>query len=78
MDESKPIRIHGYCRGVYYYEETDTYADYFYTYNYQGAIGIFESLVVFLDHVNGSYNIYDLGSHVVVKEHVIKNYKNFD
>ena len=72
----RPILLHGYNRGLYYFELDNKYYDFeFRTIN--GAFSIFESLILVLNNVNDTYTIYDLGIHSRVRSHLLRNYKSF-
>lgn len=73
----KPMFIYGYNRGVNYYEIDKKYYDFDYNFKNEGALGIFLSLVVVLNKVNETINIYDIGAHVEVKKKLLNNYKKY-
>ena len=77
VNVSKPIFLHGYHRGFYYYEKFNIYTEFYRHYNNQGAIGIFESLIIVLNKVKDSYYIYDLGAHTLIRATLLKKYKKF-
>ena len=60
INNKKPMFIFGYNRGVLYYENDKKYYDFDYNFNNEGALGIFLSLIVVLDKVNDTYNIYEI------------------
>ena len=69
------IFIHGYNTGVYYFELDNKYYDFEFRSKY-GAFSIFESLIIVLNKVNDTYNIYDFGYHYTVKRYLLLNYKS--
>ena len=73
---NKPILLHGYNRGVYYFELDNKYYDFEYK-SRNGAFSIFESLIIVLNKVNDTYTIYDIGYHDQVKKNLLKNYKSY-
>ena len=76
---NKPMSLYGYNRGVHYYESNNKYyeLDAHNDYNNMGVKSIFVSLIVVLNKVNDTYNIYDLGSHAYVRQNLLKSYKSF-
>ena len=74
---NKPIQLYGYSSGVCYYEWNKKYYGFDYSYNNQGVMSIFVSLIVILKKVNDAYNIFDLGSHTKVRENLLNSYKSF-
>ena len=73
----RPMFIHGYNRGVNYYEIDKKYYDFDYNFNNEGALGIFLSLIVVLNKVNDTYNIYEIGAHTVVRKMLLNYYKKY-
>ncbi len=47
------------------------------SYNNDGVMSIFISLITMLNKVNDTYIIYDLGSHIQVKSRLLNSYKSF-
>lgn len=72
-----PIILHGYRRGFYYFEKDDKYYDFYNSYNNNGAMSTFVSLITNLKKVNGIYTIHNLGSHINVRKNLLKNFKSF-
>ena len=72
----KPVILHGYNSGVYYFESNRKFYDY-YRLNNDGALGIFLSLILIINKVNDTYSIYDLGAHTHVRKNILKRYKSF-
>ena len=77
IDINKPILLHGYHRGYYNYDSDDRYFDCYIKYNNIGFVSIFISFITFLNKVNDTYSIYELGDHTRVKKFLLKNYKSF-
>jgi len=77
INNKKPMFIFGYNRGVLYYENDKKYYDFDYNFNNEGALGIFLSLIVVLDKVNDTYNIYEIGAHTVVRKMLLNYYKKY-
>lgn len=73
---NKPIILHGYNRGVYFFELDNKYYDFEHK-TKNGAFSIFESLIIVLNKVNDTYTIYDLGYHDLVRINLLKNYKSY-
>ena len=74
---SKPILLYGYNRGFYYYEEYDIYTEFFRTYENEGTMSIFQSLIIIINKVNDTYTIHDLRGHRNARKNLLKNYKKF-
>ena len=74
---SKPIFLYGYNKGFFYFEEFDAYIDYYKNYNNEGTTSIFQSLIIFMNKVNDSYTIYDMGEHTKVRKNLLNNYKKY-
>ena len=72
----RPILLHGYNRGLLYFELDDKYYDFQFRAK-NGAFSVFESLIIVLNKVNDIYTIYDFGNHLTVRSHLLKNYKSF-
>ena len=71
---NKPILLHGYKSGLYYFELDNKYY-HFEEKSKNGAFSVFESLIIVLNKVNDIYNIYDFGHHFIVRLKLLKNYK---
>lgn len=71
----RPIFIYGYNKGLYYFELDNKYYDFEFKSKY-GAFSIFESLIIVLNKVNDTYNIYDFGYHNTAKRYLLINYKS--
>lgn len=74
---SKPIFLYGYDRGFYYFEKYNIYTKFFKKWKNEGAIGIFESLIILISKVNDVYTIYDMGDHRKIKKKLLVNYKKY-
>jgi len=74
---NKPMLLYGYNSGVHYYESNNQYYEFNISYNNNGVMSIFISLIIILNKVNDTYNIYDLGTHIWVRAKIIKSYKSF-
>ena len=77
IDINKPIFLHGYNKGVYYFESEDKYYDYYNNFDNRGVMSIFISLITVLNKVNDTYNVYELGDHTLIKKHLLETYKSF-
>ena len=76
INEKKPMFLHGYNRGLVYFEKNGKYYDFEKKYA-DGAMSVFPSLITVLGKVNDSYTIHDLGNHALLKKTLLKNYKSF-
>ena len=76
IDINKPVFLHGYNKGLYYFEGLDKYSI-FYDDNDKGFMSIFISLIVNLKKVNDTINVYDLGLHGLVKKNLLEIYKSY-
>ena len=74
---NKPMILYGYNRGVYYFEEFGKFFDFYMTYNNEGTMSVFHSLITSLNKVNDSYTINDLGGHNIIRKNILKKYKLF-
>ncbi len=70
----KPFLLYGYNSGIIYFELDGKYYD-FYSMSNRGCLAIFTSLIVFLNRVNDSYTIYDIGDHTKIRSQILKNFK---
>ena len=73
---NKPILLHGYNTGFYYFESEDKYYYYHYN-NNEGIWSIFLSLILVLNKVNDTFTVNDLGEHCFIKKAIIKLSKSF-
>ena len=71
----KPIILHGYNRGVYYYESIGKFYNHYR--NNIGAMSIFLSLITVLKKINTTITIYDIGPHNIVEKYLMKRYKSY-
>ena len=69
--------VYGYNRGVYYFENDRNYYEFYETYNNEGTMSIFNSLITVLRKVNDSYTINDVGGHSVIRKNLLELYKSF-
>ena len=76
INEKKPMFLHGYNRGLIYFEKNGRYYD-FEKNLHDGVMSVFPTLITVLGKVNDSYTIHDLGNHVFLKKTLLKNYKSF-
>lgn len=74
---NKPILLYGYNCGLCYYESDNKYYEFNPSYNNQGVMSIFVSLIIVINKVNDTYNIFDLGSHIFVRTKILTSYKSF-
>lgn len=74
---NKPMLIYGYNSGVHYYELNNQYYEFNISYNDEGVMSIFISLITVLNKVNDTYSIYDLGTHIWVRAKILQSYKSF-
>ena len=77
INMNKPAILHGYKRGVYYYEFNGKYYDFYRTYRNEGAMSIFLSLITVLNKVNDIFTIHDLITHAHVRNKFLQKYKSF-
>ena len=76
IDINKPVILHGYNTGLYYFESTDKYYYYHYE-NNEGVWSVFASLILVLNKVNDTFTVYDLDNHCTIKKTLLKSYKSF-
>ena len=74
---NKPLVLYGYNSGVHYYEFNNKYYEFNISYKNDGVMSIFISLITILNKVNDSYIIYDMGTHIRVRNKIINSYKSF-
>ena len=74
---NRPLILYGYNRGVYYFETDDKYYEFYNNFNNTGTMSIFCSLIIVLNKVNDTYNIYDLGGHPTVRKQLLESYRLF-
>ena len=78
IDINKPLYLHGYNKGVYYFEEFDKYYNFFFrSENNQDVWSVFLSLIVNLNKVNDTITVQDLGLHTYIKKTLLKEYKSY-
>ena len=73
----KPMILYGYNKGLYYFEENNKYYEFDRNDTKKGIMSIFASLIVVLNSVNDTYNIYELGTHMKIRKKIITSYKSF-
>ena len=74
---NKPILIYGYNRGVYFYESDNKYYEFYKNYNNNGTMSIFCSLIIVLNKVNDTYNVYSIALHPVIRKNILEKYKSY-
>ena len=72
-----PIMVHGYNRGVSYYEINGKFYDFYNTWKNEGVMSVFASLIINLKKVNDTYTILDTGCHYEIRKNILNRYKNF-
>ena len=77
INSNKPMLLYGYNRGLYYYEYNNKYYELNREDKKNDVFSIFISLVIFLNKVNDTYNIFDLGTHINVRKKILESYKTF-
>ena len=77
VNVNRPMMLHGYNRGLYYFELDNKYYELIEDFNKQGVMSVFVSLIVILNKVNDTYNIFDLGTHILVRARLKENYRSF-
>ena len=77
IDINKPLLLYGYNRGVYYFESNNKYYEFYRTYNHEGAMSIFVSLIISLKKVKKIISVYDLGGHSRIKKFLQRHYNKF-
>ena len=77
IELNKPMMLYGYDKGAYYFENDDKYYEFYLTYGNKGCMSIFVSLITILNKTNDSYNIFDLGTHIRVRNRIINNYQQY-
>lgn len=72
---NKPMVLYGYNRGVYYFEFNKKYYEFYKTFENEGVMSVFASLIVVLNKVNNTYTVYDLGNHMFLRKQILNSYK---
>ena len=72
----RPMFLHGYSKGLYYFELDNKYYDFEFK-DKNGGFSIFESLIIVLNKVNDTCTIFDLGHHHSVKINLLMKYKSY-
>lgn len=73
---NRPLFLHGYNKGVYYFEYDNKYYDFEFRCE-SGAFSVFVSLIIVLNKVNNTCTILDFGHHQSVKANLLRNYKSY-
>lgn len=73
----KPILLHGYNRGLYYFESNEKFYENYRKNGTKGALGIFLSLIIVLNKINTTITIHDIGAHTHVRYNLLNKYKSF-
>ena len=63
----KVMILYRYNRGSYYFKSDNSYYDVTQEYKNQGVMSIFTSLIVIINKVKDTYNIFDLGTRIYVR-----------
>ena len=63
----KPMVLYGYNRDAYYFKSDNSYYDVTQEYKNQGVMSIFASLIVIINKINDTYNIFDLGTDIYIR-----------
>ena len=77
IDLNKPLLLHGYNRGVYYFEAEKEYYDFIGIFDHVGVMTVFYSLIINLNKVNETVIISDLGDHTYIKKTILKKYQSY-
>ena len=73
-----PMILHGYNRGVFYFEFENKYYEFYNNYYNNGTMSIFCSLILVLNQVYDIYTVYDIGLHITIIKDLLNNYKSYD
>ena len=71
------MMLYGYKKGAHYYEIDNKYYEFYLSYGNRGCMSVFVSLITILNKTNDTYNIYDLGTHVRVRQVLLKDHQKF-
>lgn len=74
---NKPMLLHGYNKGFYYYESSNKYYNFEHNFKNEGAMSIFLSLIIVLNKVNETINVYKLGDHRFIRKNFFKIYRRY-
>ena len=77
INVNKPILVYGYHRGFYYFESNGKYYEFYNSFGNNGPMSVFASLIIILNKVNGTYNIYEIGNHMFIRKNILENYKSY-
>jgi hypothetical protein len=73
----RPMLIHGYNKGIYYFELNNKYYDFDYGNSLTSPFSVFESLIIVLNKVNDTCTIFDFGAHFSVRNNLLMKYKSY-
>ena len=74
INYNRPMLLYSYNSCLCYYEYDNKYYEFCSNYNNRGIISIFVSLIIAINKINDTYNIFDFESHVGVREKKLKSY----
>ena len=77
VDIKKPIILYGYNKGFFYYEKNNKYYEFNRNDTTNGLMSVFSSLIIVLNKVNKTFDIYELGTHMWVRKKILRSYKTF-
>ena len=77
IDINKPVLVHGYVKGYYYFESNDKYYNFYDPFCGTGVMSVFASLIIILNKVNDTYSVNEIGMHMNLKTDILKKYKSF-
>ena len=77
IDINKPIFLHGYNKGYIHFESDFKYYDSDNDFGDNGVASMFISLVYYINKLNDTYNIYDIGDHSRIKSLFLNISKSF-
>ena len=77
---NKPILLHGYNRGVLYFESNKKYYELYNKKGNEGALGLFLSLILFTNNtnkLNHILTIFEIGNHWKSRKTLLEKYKSY-
>ena len=74
---NKPILLHGYNRGVLYFESNKKYYELYNKKGNDGALGLFLSLIIFTNKLKHTLTIFDIGNHWKSRKTLLEKYKSY-
>ena len=74
---NKPILLHGYNRGVLYFESNKKYYEFYNKKGNDGALGLFLSLIIFTNKLKHILTIFDIGNHWKSRKTLLEKYKSY-